>query len=305
MPSFRSPASQAERAVSRAMALGEARHGASGDGRVHSVGTARVYEQALTGAARWMQDQGERSGLQNMTTEQAQAYLEYRAQHVGQKSLDLDRQALRLLPAVARDALARVHTQAERPAGLAEQSRAYTPEQRQLVCEGLSPRTALAAEIVHAAGLRAHELLSLRPLAEQPASTHRDWSPERFAGRQDHARYSVNGKGGLIREVALPQALAARLEAHRLDHPQPVTDRGIHYQKHYDLPAGQTLSSAWSTASRQELGWSAGIHGLRHNYAQERLDELQGRGYRYPDALAIVSQEMGHFRADITEVYLR
>ena len=305
MPSFRSPERQAERAVSRALALGEARHGAHDDGRIHSVGTARIYEQALTSAARWMQDQGDRSGLQHLTTAQAQAYLQHRADQVGQKSLDLDRQALRILPGVDRDALARVHTQAERPAGLAEQSRAYTPQQRQLVCESLPPRAALAAEIAHAAGLRAHELLSLRPLAEQPVSTHREWSPERFAGRPDQVRYSVNGKGGLIREVALPRALAERLEAHRLERPQTVTDRGIHYQRHYDLPAGQNLSSVWSAASRHELGWSAGIHGLRHCYAQERMDELQGRGYRYPDALAIVSQELGHFRADITEVYLR
>ncbi len=305
MPSFRSPQGQAAHAVSRAMALGEARHAARDDGRVHSVGTARVYEQALTGAARWLREQGNPQGLQKMTTEQAQAYLAHRAQTVGQKALDLDRQALRLLPNVDRDALARVHTQADRPAGLAEQSRAYTPEQRALVTAEMHPRAALAAEIAYAGGLRAHELLSLRPVAEQPASGHREWSPERFAGREDQIRYSVNGKGGLVREVVLPRALAARLEAHRLDHPRAVTDRGVHYQKHYNLPAGQQLSSAWSAASDHALGWSAGLHGLRHNYAQERMAELQGRGYRYPDALAIVSQEMGHFRADITEVYLR
>jgi hypothetical protein len=32
---------------------------------------------------------------------------------------------------------------------------------------------------------------------------------------------------------------------------------------------------------------------------------LQGRGLTYTAALEIVSQEMGHFRGDITEVYLR
>ena len=32
---------------------------------------------------------------------------------------------------------------------------------------------------------------------------------------------------------------------------------------------------------------------------------LQGLGYRYENALAVVSQELGHFRPDITEVYLR
>ena len=35
------------------------------------------------------------------------------------------------------------------------------------------------------------------------------------------------------------------------------------------------------------------------------MNTLQGNGYEYREALEIVSQEMGHFRADITEVYLR
>jgi hypothetical protein len=36
-----------------------------------------------------------------------------------------------------------------------------------------------------------------------------------------------------------------------------------------------------------------------------RMCELQESGYAYHQALGIVSQEMGHFREDITEVYLR
>jgi len=300
--SFRTPAKQAEKAVSKAMALGKSRHESRDDGRIHSVGTARVYEAALTGAAKWMQSQGDRGGLVRMNSKQAQAYLSARALEVGQKTLDLDRQALRILPNV--DQLERAHSQAERQPGLAEQSRTYTPEQRELVRQELSERAALAAEIVHAAGLRAHELLTLRPEAEQPASGHRQWSADRFAGREGE-RYSVSGKGGLVREVAIPSALAERLEALRLETPRSVTDRGVNYQTHYGITAGQALSSAWSAASAQALGWSTGIHGLRHSYAQERMSELQSRGQSYTDALATVSQEMGHFRADITEVYLR
>ena len=303
MASFRSPEAQAAKVVSRALALGESRHESRDDGRIHSVGTARVYESALTGAARWMQEQGDRSGVWRMTTEQAQAYLAERAGEVGQKTLDLDRQALRILPNIEK--LERTTSVAERQPGLAEQSRTYTPDQRELVRDELSERAQLAAEIVHAGGLRAHELLTLRPAAEQPASGHRQWSADRFTGREDHARYTVNGKGGLIREVAIPAALAERLEALRLDTPRDVADRGVNYQTHYSILAGQALSSAWSAASSQALGWSAGIHGLRHNYAQERMSELQSRGQSYTTALATVSQEMGHFRPDITEVYLR
>jgi hypothetical protein len=69
--------------------------------------------------------------------------------------------------------------------------------------------------------------------------------------------------------------------------------------------AAKNGAHGWSKASNFELGWSTGIHGLRHNYAQQRMEELQSRGFYYSDALAIISQEMGHFRPDITEVYLR
>ena len=117
--------------------------------------------------------------------------------------------------------------------------------------------------------------------------------------------YTVIGKGGLIREVRLPPYLAQALEQRRLPEPQRLTDRGIHYPQHYDLAGGQRWSNAFSAASQRALGWSRGGHGLRHRYAQERLDELQRTGLSQAQALETVSQEMGHFRPDITLVYLR
>ena len=59
-----------------------------------------------------------------------------------------------------------------------------------------------------------------------------------------------------------------------------------------------------SAASERALGWSTGAHGLRHSYAQERMAELQASLSR-DAALTTVSQEMGHFRPEITETYLR
>ncbi|KAG1682859.1 Valine--tRNA ligase [Nymphon striatum] len=46
-------------------------------------------------------------------------------------------------------------------------------------------------------------------------------------------------------------------------------------------------------------------HGLRHSYAQERMGELRSQGLTREYALEIVSQELEHFRPDITEIYLR
>lgn len=47
-----------------------------------------------------------------------------------------------------------------------------------------------------------------------------------------------------------------------------------------------------------------GIHGLRYNYAQARLRVLQEHGMSRDVAKAVVSEEMGHHRSSITEVYL-
>jgi len=48
-----------------------------------------------------------------------------------------------------------------------------------------------------------------------------------------------------------------------------------------------------------------GSHGLRWNFAQERFHNLMENGYTYEQALAQVSKERGHERADITKHYLR
>ena len=102
----------------------------------------------------------------------------------------------------------------------------------------------------------------------------------------------------------MPHDLAARLEATRRDEPERITDRGIHYQSHYAIGGGQRWSNSVSAASERVLGWSTGAHGLRHSYAQERMNELQYSLNR-ERALETVSQEMGHFRPEITETYLR
>lgn len=49
----------------------------------------------------------------------------------------------------------------------------------------------------------------------------------------------------------------------------------------------------------------SGTHGLRHNYAQDRMNDLVDQGKDYHAALQIVSDEMGHHRPDITATYLR
>jgi len=293
MAKFAAPARQAARVMQRLQ------------GRVFpSVGTVRNYEQALTRVAEYARDQ-RLGGLRALTPAQAVQYLEQRGPTVKQKTLDMERQAIQAMMHHLTGQLApgeRLPVIKAAPAPPLT-GRTYTPIQVQLIAQTQTTRHALATHIAYHAGLRAHELLTLQPLAERPPDLRPALS-SKWAGR-DGVPYTVIGKGGLIREVRLPPNLAQVLEQRRLPEPQRLTDRGIHYQQHYDLAGGQRWSNAFSAASQRALGWSRGGHGLRHRYAQERLDELQRTGLSQAQALETVSQEMGHFRPDITLVYLR
>ncbi len=294
MATFRSPAAQA----------GHVMKSLQGD-ILQSVGTVRNYEQSLTRVAEWTRQERINGGLRAMTPALAIRYLEERGQDVGQKTLDMERQAMQammthvtgLLPAGERLPVVKSET----PQQL--EARAYTPQQAALIAAAQHGRNGLATEIAHAGGLRAHELLTLRRADERPADL-RPALDTKFQGR-DGEIYTVQGKGGLVREVLIPAHLATRLEATRRDEPERITDRGVHYESHYAIGGGHRWSNSFSAAAERALHWSSGAHGLRHSYAQERMAELQHGGLSRDAALETVSQEMGHFRPEITETYLR
>jgi integrase len=276
-------------------------------GELQSVRTAGNYQAALENVAQWLKDEyaaGRQAGdLKSLTPEKAIEYLEQRGQAVGQSQLNMERQAIQLMQQSLTHQLSDKLPVIKSELTQTLNSRAYTPEQAAAVADRQQTGNALATQIAHSAGLRAHELLTLRPATERPAD-ERPTRDEKFAVREGE-RYTVTGKGGLIREVLIPRELADRLEAARLAEPQRITDRGVYYQQHYAISGGQRWSNSFSQASNAALGWSQGAHGLRHSYAQERMGELQRDGLSYRDALEVVSQEMGHFRLEITEVYLR
>lgn len=277
---------------------------------VQSVRSVSNYEAALANVAEWQKEEhkaGREGGdLRSLTSDQAIAYLENRGEVVGQKMLDQERQAIQLMQQHVTGKLGENERLPVVKSELQQvlSSRSYTREQVAAIAERQTDKNALATQIAHAAGLRAHELLTLRLASERPADA-RPARDEKFAIREKGERYTVIGKGGLCREVMIPRELAERLENTRLAEPQRVTDRGVHYQSHYAIGGGQRWSNSFSQASNAALGQSTGGHGLRHSYAQERMGELQRDGLSYRDALEVVSQEMGHFRDSITEVYLR
>lgn len=296
MPRFRAPQAQAEHAVARKLALGTGRHDHRNDGRIHSLGTARGYGQALKGFADYLREH--RLGdLPGATDQEARQYLAERSHRVGQKTLDLDRQAIQMHLGLRLEVV-----RSDRESALS--TRSYTPAQVARIASAQSEANGLATRLAYHAGLRAHELLTLRPAGERSASGHRQWSADRFAGREG-VRYTVVGKGGLVREVLLTRELAAAVVARRLEEPRLVVDRGVQYVQCYTIGGGRSWSQSFSSASRRELGFSNGGHGLRHSYVQERMDELQRRGMAYEQARATVAQEVGHFAGETTEAYLR
>ncbi|WP_299316522.1 hypothetical protein [uncultured Halomonas sp.] len=303
MAGWAKAASQARTVVKELQAQGE----------LNSVRTAGNYQTALKQVADWVKAEyreGRGPGdLKSMTRADAIQYLEQRGQEVGQSQLNMERQAVqmmqqRLTGQLHGERLPVVKSELDQ----ALSSRAYSAWQIREIASHQTPHNALATQIAAAAGLRAHELLTLRPAHERPADP-RPARDDKFAIREQRdngQRYTVVGKGGLCREVLIPGYLADRLEATRRDEPQRVTDRGVFYQSHYAIGGGNAWSASFTRASGRALEWSTGAHGVRHTYAQARMSELQlAAGLSYRDALQVVSQEMGHFRESITEVYLR
>lgn len=237
--------------------------------------------------------------IKNITPDAATFYLEARRDNfASQKSLDRDRKALSIALGISMP----------RPKAISEQSltsRSYSKNQIDLISNAMTERNSLALNIAYRSGLRTHELLTLKRADEGQRTASRTWSDNRFSGREGQL-YLVTGKGGLTREILIPNELSLKLENRRLNSPVTTKDRGVNYLQRYDIGGGNALSSSFTRASQRTLSFSHGIHGVRHSYAQERMDEIKWRfKVSHEDARDIVAQELGHFRGDITETYLR
>lgn len=273
-------------------------------GIIKSVGTARNYEATLTRVAEFIKE-NKLGSLRQLTTEKAINYLEIRGQNVGQSQLNMERQSIQLMMKHVTNELRHDKALPVIKSELTESknSRAYTQEQILTILNSQFKRNSLATAIAYSAGLRAHELLTLRPEKEQKPDVRPELNTK-FFGRVG-VFYTVVGKGGLTRQVLIPVHFSNQLEKLRLSKPKKMIDRNISYKQHYAINGGNRWSSSFTSASQRAIGKSFGAHGLRHSYAQERMKQLKKLGLTRDKALETVSQEMGHFRADITETYLR
>jgi hypothetical protein len=292
--------------VSHHTTHGLSRSEAKFQNRISSLGTERNYVQALTAYLEWCGFNDVQpdffSNVKFLIT-----YLEERSESVRQKTLNQERQALQL---IYMQALPFIFSKLVTVAA----KRSYSKSQVDSILTYQSDRNLLTTRLGFECGLRAHEPATILPLAEQPPSSHRSWDCRIFLGFPEHHIFTVIGKGGLRRCVAVPIELANQLDSRRIP-PIKVKDRGIFYVSNYDLGFGQSFSQSFSTASKKALGFSTGAHGLRHSYTKMRLlrliDMLNlqspeiGKEQIRKEAMSILSQELGHFRTDILYYYLR
>lgn len=295
----------ARRTVARHTAHGIPKSDAKKNGTISSIGTERNYRQSLSNYLEWCDENGVHPDFRaNFST--LRQYLEERSEWIQQKSLDLERQALQMIFKQKLPFLRSIRESIY-------EKRSYTLSQVKVIVVHQNERNAISTWLAFFAGLRAHEAATIMPLYEREFSKNRDWDSKLFIGLPSHMIYTVIGKGGLIRRVAVPQWLSIRLEAKRITS-KKVKDREIIYFANYDIGFGQAWSQSFSSASQIALGFSHGGHGLRHSYAKWRLQNLLKHLEIHQQidlmcfekqALLILSQELGHFRLDIVYCYLR
>lgn len=105
-----------------------------------------------------------------------------------------------------------------------------------------------------------------------------------------------DAKGGKERMLYLPLETYYQLEKYVLSNGKlHIPDGPERIKYRIELERAANLTGQKYTGS----------HGLRHNFAQNRVAELLSHGMGQSAALTVTSLEMGHFREDITRYYLR
>ena len=150
-----------------------------------SIRTVDNYRGALESVAKNMQQYGLGDSLRGLTPETANSYLNIRAEKVRQSQLNMERQAIQCMMhniTKTLDKNNKLDSSIKSERETIEASRSYTPEQVHAIASAQNERNALATEIAYAAGLRAHELLTLQRIEER-APSDRSALESKFNGR--------------------------------------------------------------------------------------------------------------------------
>ena len=263
---------------------------------VRSLGTARAYQNCIANFLQF-RDEGNSPADGPFLRAEMDDFLRLSSLTWQQPTLEQHRLALNKIFSVE---LPRY--QAEVPTVLS--GREYYSNEVELIAGHQRSRNAISTQLGYAAGLRAFEFSRLYDIEVMDRS-NRPWRDDLFYGLTDVVICSCQGKGGLVRYVAIPEVLYDELDKRRFLVPTGVQNRKHSYLATFDIGNGQALSQSFTSASQRALGFSFGIHGLRHSYIQRRLAQIKAMGVTHRTALEICSQEVGHFRPEITLTYTR
>lgn len=288
---------RAWRLIQRVDGVGQSRKHCKNHGLISSLNAKRNYHSCISLYLNWREENGLPQSQQDKLAD-LEAFMGELSEVFMQKTLNQYKSALSI---VFNKKLSTFKSQIPEN----NNSRNYYLSEILLIIQNLQEKNAISILLCYFSGLRAHEVITLRRKDEAKKSNSRKWLSVRFKGVENFQIYLVKGKGGLVREVAIPYELVEIIEKRRLSAPNIVIDRGIKYETYYELGFGKALSEAFSRASQKVLNWTAGLHGNRHSYAQNRLFKLLKLGLEYEYALKIISEELGHFRSSITLCYLR
>ncbi len=153
-----------------------------------------------------------------------------------------------------------------------------------------SPDHQLAAKIQLEGGNRICEVGHIRENQLKGTSKH---DVRGDVGRVDLTK--ANTKGGKPRSIYLSPETYSTLKD------RIVSDTN----KEFRLTSKDAYRAELKQAAEKLNQRYTGSHGLRWNFAQKATNQYQKNGFTYEQALAKVSKDMGHVRADITEHYLR
>jgi integrase len=142
----------------------------------------------------------------------------------------------------------------------------------------------LAAKIQQESGVRIKEATHIR------ADQLKGFGKDPFGGR-DVGVVNIQGKGGKWREVYLEKNTYLELKK--------LTESGVF------KVVKTTYTNAVRDAALVANQRYTGTHDFRHSWVQNRFNSILKMGYGTHQALSATSEDIGHVRPDITEVYLK
>ncbi|MDO9528981.1 MAG: site-specific integrase [Syntrophales bacterium] len=267
---------------------------------IYSYRTAEVYKDTWHQAANWCKENLGVRDVEKLQGDHVKAFLESRIAD-GVKYSTFQRECAALskfenaLNMYAdrvgkdsgynfRETIKEVKAEASQVLDRAVTTRAYeTP--KALINEIRDPEHKTLVSVQHEGGARINEIWGLEK------EDLKGLRIDAYTG-ETRGYIEVEGKGGKEREIAVSEDTYRNLSA-------LIEEKGkLEFDKN---EYRESLKEA-ALSSDQDY---TGSHGLRWNFAQERMEELQEHtNMTYEERLQEVSWEMGHERADITEHYL-